>query len=73
MEKSNRLNVDSSAIFPQSCPRCHDDIMNFYSNFLSNSDQKYRKHQINSLISNKKCDCYEKVLKKCIFQYIIQV
>ena len=51
-------------ILPQSCPRCHDDIMNFYSNFLSNSDQKYRKHQINSLISNRKCDCYEKVLKK---------
>ena len=51
-------------IFPSSCPKCYDDIMNFYKSFLANNDNIYRKNLINELITNKKCDCYEKVLKK---------
>ena len=51
------------SIFPKSCELCHDNLMEFYANFLSNDDANYRKQLIKKLISNKKCDCYSKVLK----------
>lgn len=47
-----------SSIFPKSCDLCHDTLMKFYSQFLSNNDKDYRKMLINKLLSEKKCNCY---------------
>lgn len=52
------------SIFPESCVLCHDNLMKFYSNFLSNDDAYCRKSLIDNLIENSKCDCYKKVLTK---------
>lgn len=52
------------SIFPKSCPNCNNNLMEFYSNFLSNDNAQYRKELINTLISKSNCDCYNKVLKK---------
>lgn len=54
------------SIFPKSCELCHNNLMEFYSNFLSNDDAEYRKKLIENLISECKCDCYSKVLKNMI-------
>lgn len=54
------------SIFPESCELCHNNLMKFYSNFLSNDDAEYRKYLIEKLFSENKCDCYSKVLKKVI-------
>lgn len=52
------------SIFPKSCELCHNKLMEFYSNFLLNDDTEYRKKLIEKLISENKCDCYTKILKK---------
>lgn len=54
------------SIFPKSCELCHDSLMRFYSEFLSNGGAEYRKKLIENLISENKCECYMKVLKKVI-------
>ena len=54
------------SIFPKSCELCHDSLMRFYSEFLSNNDIEYRRKLIENLISKNKCECYMKVLKKVI-------
>ena len=54
------------SIFPESCELCYDNLMEFYSQFLSNDDAEYRKNLIKKLIYENKCDCYSKVLKKVI-------
>lgn len=55
------------SIFPESCELCHNNLMEFYSRFLSNDDAEYRKNLIEKLIYENKCDCYSKVLKKVIY------
>ena len=52
------------SIFPKSCEICHNNLMEFYSKFLSNDDAYYRKSLIDNIIKNSKCDCYKKVLSK---------
>lgn len=52
------------SIFPKSCELCHNNLMRFYSEFLSNDDANYRKKIIEILISENKCECYRKLLKK---------
>lgn len=52
------------SIFPNSCELCHDNLMEFYSQFLSNDDVYYRKSLIDNVIKNSECDCYKKVLTK---------
>ena len=54
------------SIFPESCKLCYDNLMEFYSQFLSNDDAEYRKKLIEKLIFENKYDCYSKVLKKVI-------
>lgn len=54
------------SIFPESCELCYDNLMEFYSQFLSNDDAEYRKNLIKKLIYENKCGCYRKVLKKVI-------
>ena len=56
--------ADEHSIFPKSCELCKDNLMEFYSQFLSNDDIYYRKSLIDNLIKNIECDCYKKVLTK---------
>ena len=57
-------NDGEHSLFPKSCDLCHNNLMEFYSNFLSNDDAKYRKILIEKLISKNKCDCYSNILRK---------
>lgn len=57
-------NDGEHSIFPRSCELCHNNLMEFYKNFLSNNDIKYRKDLITDLISNSKCSCYQNILRK---------
>ena len=55
-------NDGERSIFPKSCELCHNKLMEFYSQFLSNDDAEYRKMLIKKLISENECNCYSKVL-----------
>lgn len=57
-------NNGEHSIYPKSCSKCHDIIMKFYSEFLYNNDITYRRQLIEKIISENKCDCYTKTLKK---------
>lgn len=52
------------SIFPKSCELCHNSLMEFYSRFLAIDAAEYRKMLIEKLIYERKCDCYNKILKK---------
>ena len=56
------------SILPKSCPKCHQNIMDFYTKFLSNNDNIYRKRLIDNLISNSVCNCYDKLLRSLTFE-----
>lgn len=59
-----KYNNGEHSIFPKSCSKCHQELMNFYAKYLANSDERYRRKLIDDLIANRNCDCYDKVLKK---------
>lgn len=49
------------SIFPTSCSKCHNNLMEFYTKYLANDNAKYRKELINNLIKNRQCQCYDKL------------
>ncbi len=50
------------SILPISCSKCHDDLMIFYTKYLANNDENYRRKLLDNLIFNRQCNCYDKVL-----------
>lgn len=52
------------SIFPKSCPKCYNNLMKFYKEFLINNSSTFRKKLIDELINKRKCDCYDIVLKE---------
>lgn len=59
-----KYNNGEHSIFPKSCSKCHQELMDFYAKYLANDNANYRRKLIDNLINNRTCDCYDKVLKK---------
>lgn len=54
-EKYN--NNASTTVFPSSCPQCRKKLMQFYSDFLDESDYRKRKYLIEQLTATCECAC----------------
>lgn len=58
--KDEYKNVVEETIYPVSCIKCHDILMDFYEEFFRLDDWKSRKSLLNRILKWEKCDCYKK-------------
>lgn len=55
---------DEKIIFPQCCPICENEIINFYNNYSRKKTWMERKNLLNEIIMSTKCQCFNNIKKQ---------